>query len=229
MEIVSYSIPAFLKAAELLEKFKTSSLHLQEQERLNQAFRLCEIWKKNKITMAIPALPERQDVWYLVQLLAKEKHILINGDPYILNPGMRETIYTHPDLFHMLYKRATFSIQKTITIKSNTLYVSRKTLDRMIDTAGSDVLTRFGFSLKQWRIAPIPYDMLLRLTLNKHFRFNDNVFFDGYRSHPTGERTALFGGGTLFGGPSYIDSVWMDMPIRINPFLVIIRKNYGTL
>lgn len=229
MKLQTIQIPAFLQAQRLLTEFIKITKQLPEIERIRKAYELCKTWKQKEILMPIPAIPERHDVWYLIQLLSMNRHITDKNSPYLFDMGRDETIYL-ADNITMFQSLITHS-KKNQSVRSKrgmTITISRTQFDILLSEFGYKVVRHFGLSSSDWRLSYIPYDMFLRLSQSQQFDFPAPIFFDGYRYHPSIKKaTALIGGSHAFGGVRFIDSLWEDQVIRIYPFLCIIRSDYG--
>lgn len=226
-------------AREQLLKFKKISRGQNELTRINLARQLCIEWKKAAIPFHPPACPERNDFWYLVQLYSLDRHVHKNKKPYFFNLDRDEELFIENESYYagnIYYKNKSLLINLLIEIarqknlKLTSLpYPSREMADFLVENCSDEALQELKFSTKKWKITFFPYDIYIRAAkklkiLNNKF----NIYFDGYRMRSDGELRSLFGGTKIFGGPSFIDSMWDDIiNTSVLPKLVIIRKDYG--
>lgn len=226
-------VPGYPEAAELLHAFYREAHTRPEITRIASAKKLLSAWTARKIPVPCPALPGLRDYWYLIQLYALERHRTDRNTPYVYDFGKEEVLYTGSPTRFTLFLTLMEAVPAAERIPvlptaPATISTSRLILDRAIGRYGGDVVASYGLSRQKWKLTYVPYDILLRANPSDMPSVRSGIFLDGYRYHPGLDiTTALFGGGTRFGGKQYIDSVAADLPLRIQPVLCIIRKTYG--
>jgi len=223
------------KAQDILDFFKKKSKDADEMTRIRLAKALCDAWGNAGIPFDPPAVPLRNDYWYLVQLFFKDMHINKNNKPYSFDLKRPEEIIID-NFIERDFKKGpsklpflTKLLCQKANIKDPNDLLGREGIDKLIGMFGDLLLSELGISAKDFKISLIPYDIYLRLSsiidLGKR---KMNVFFDGYRLRPDDVVTGLFGGNLSFGGAPFIDSLWTkSVNYSIIPRLIIIRRNYG--
>jgi hypothetical protein len=237
--LINVAVPASQKAQDILNYYRNKSTDASELDRVLLAKSLCKAWKNEKISFVLPAVVERNDYWYLVQLFFLGRHVHYDGNLYKTDFSKSEKLlidsYEEKDYEKMTIDKKSllgqlFSISN-IKVNKDVKAISRKTLDGLIKNYGNLLILKLNLDPKMFKLIPIPFDIYIRL--GKKMKFGKhilNTFFDGYRLRTDGRKTALFGGNTQFGGPSFIDSIWTDtVNNSIIPRLIIIRKDYGRL
>lgn len=195
-------------AQDLLSFYKKKAYQKGELERIHWAQQLCSEWKERKISTFLFAVPERQDYWYLVQLYFMDRHVRKNLKPYVFDWKKEEEIYIC-DILRTPY--------------------ARENIEAFIKDNNEIILKKQGLNTRHYRLSLIPYDIYIRLSAAHQLESNHtNIHFDGYRLRTDRKLMGLFGGSPLFGGSSFIDSLWIDIINQsILTQLVIIRKDYG--
>lgn len=206
---------------QLLINYKLKYQESSEIERIQGAIQLIKSCPKNSIKY-LPSVPNRSDYWYLIQLLSKEKHILKNKTPYFFTLNNSPTIYLEKnnEIQQLLIKK-----EKNKQIINN---CSRAILDKLIEKNQYKTLLELDIDPQKWRIAPIPYDIFIRLEKHQIEIGNFNYHLDGYRLRTDENLTNLIGGHKQFGGQQFVDSIWTStISSNIKTKLAIIPIKYG--
>jgi hypothetical protein len=220
------TVPDCLGAQKLLNSYKKKNRKRSELKRILYSKKFCLQWEKEKIPFILPAVPKRQDYWYLVQLFSMNRHLNDKGNVYKFDMSREEKIYiesedSNEDIWLKLLSMA--------KLNNKNLSLSRNDLNKILKLYGGKLLDIMGINNNSFKIVPVPFDIFLRTDklLRKNIK-TENIFFDGYRQRTDGKIMAIFGGNIYFGGRGYIDSIWMDLKYKsIYPKLIIIRKDYG--
>ncbi len=213
---IPLTVPGNKKAQQILSDYLKTAYQNDELERTKLAKKACDLWRKENIPFPPPAVPERSDYWYLVQLFSLKRHVHRNCEPYLFDLGRSENILIED------FPEADIDINNTSGLQS------RDDIDKaLIDD--DKILDQLNLDSNKFKVINIPFDIYLRISntmnLGKH---NLNTYFDGYRLRSDKKITGLFGGNGLFGGTSFIDSFWTNTPSKsILKRLVVIRKDYG--
>lgn len=209
-------LPAYPQADQILQSFYQAAQDQPELTRLALAKDLILTWQENKLpTNLMPILASRQDYWYLFQVFALNRHVHDDKSRYHFCLSNQPTIYLDSQL----------TIFKSLFSHD---FISRQQLDKIISDQSQDVIQRFGLSPKDWRLAPLPLDILLRLPAELTPLGDFNYHLDGYRLRPDGLLTGLVGGHLLFGGQSFVDSLFTSVSSQnLKTYLTIIPQTYG--
>lgn len=242
-------VPGNKKAQKILSFFHIKASPEDELGRIELAKEVCSIWRKEKIDFPLPAVPEKEDYWYLIQLFSLNRHVHFDKKPYLYDLGKSEEIfiedflevdydlYQKSDnfqpasiidlLFHLAKKKGLNLVN--IDLTNPTRILSRDNIDKLLFHCGDYVIEQIGLDPNKHKLINIPFDIYIRLLNKMNFgKYNLNTHFDGYRLRTDGKIMGLFGGNIKFGGSSFIDSFWTDTHnFSIVTRFVIIRKDYG--
>lgn len=194
--------------------FRENAQGKSELERIQLAIVYCNGY--NQPIPLLPAVPQRQDFWYLVQLYALGNHVHWDTSRYEIRFDISERVSipdrkTNDALIHQLV--------------GTTDGVSRNQIDTALSSKGDDIVKDIGKDPQEYRLSLMPLDIYLQLDIKQN---DPMIFIDGYRRRTDGKLMSLYGGDKLFGGHAYIDSLWMDMVnTDIYPQLTIIPRNHG--
>lgn len=241
-------IPGNKNLHQILADFIRKASTADELKRLELAKEFCQVWKRIPHAFPFPAVPERNDYWYIAQLLFTGRHIHKNDKPYkwrldqteeALVENFWESDYNslhfnqnlNNSLLGLLFQEAERREKQIpgFNLTRPTRILKRAQIDLLLLQSGDKTLRRLGLDPNEYKIINIPFDIYLRLANKmKWGRHILNTHFDGYRLRTDGIKTGLFGGNKLFGGESYIDSLWKDsLNNSIITRLAILRKDYG--
>jgi hypothetical protein len=193
---MKYSLTGFPAAQTLLDGFVTHSYGAPELARIRLAEELCSEWKKQNFPAdLLPALPERGDYWYLVQLIGDRRHVDKTGSYLPFDIGTEKEITIVP----------TETILPPTTEK-----LTRDIVDRILKSSPG--------------IDHIRFDDYLRLRMMQPEQEDGYIHFAGFRKRLDGKLMGLMGGTEYFGGARYVDSFWPDMINANATFLFSITK-----
>jgi hypothetical protein len=207
-------LPACPKEHELLENFYNQAKDKSETERIALAKELCSQWSSDPTFQPyLPAVPNRADYWYLIQLFALDRHVDKKGKPQHFSLAEKEVWienFTNPQ------ERSPFLSHVCAVAKKDhlTRILPREDIDDILNTFNTirpSILDSLGLNSEKFSIRLIRFDEYIRIA--SQFDLVDHEFythFDGYRLRPTGKKDGLIGGTSNLGRTSYIDSWWLN-------------------
>lgn len=231
--------PAYPEAQQLLDSYTHKASSLPEIDRIQLAQELCDHWQLRKYSShLLPMIPSRQDYWYWLQLMTQNRHIHANGIPYQFKLDNSEVVYlesfpecnySDPQAQQILAPSNLLTkMCKLAQLPNPTRFMSRIIIDSLIQKTETQILFELELSQKHYRLAPIPYDIYIRLDPSQFGQSTISTHFDGYRLRKDHKKTTLIGGYGPFGGQSFSDSLWLDTHTNhVIIRLAIIPKMYG--
>lgn len=189
-------VKGYPDAQRLIDAFCDESFGKPELKRIALAKNLFETWKKHGLPRTLfPGFPDRDDYWYLVQLLGDRRHVDQKKQFLPFSIGEEKTLF-------VLRIRETESL-------------SRNDADRRNEKLKDALNTEQGVPPAKSFIEHIRFDDALRIeteygtepTISYYHLF-------GYRLRDDGSLMGLIGGNRTFGGIQYIDSYWPALQLN---------------
>jgi hypothetical protein len=146
-----------------------------------------------------PAVPARHDYWYLIQLLALDRHVNVDHSVQSFCLTNTDIIWTDDKLSAELFPDQSLSRAQIDEVLCHPERSKQLITDHGLDPA------RYHLRLPRW-------DEFIRLAVPLGWADNHVVPVDGYRLTATGEKRALLAGSPHLGGANYIDAWWQDAP-----------------
>lgn len=182
-------LPCYPAAQQLLIKYIREASSQSESQRIHLSQKLYMNWISKKLPQKLfPGFPERNDYWFLVQLLSLHR--------YWLND--------HDMLDFDLAKPKTILLPNSFETED---YCERNIAERKIQKINSVTSTE-SIGKNNW-IAQLPqYDDLLRLSTLVNFQISSKLLYlRGCRKRSDGTLNGLIGGNPSLGGWQYIDAL----------------------
>ncbi len=182
-------LPCFPEAQKLLDEFMHRAERKSELERISLSHFLYNEWAScNLPEKLFPGFPERNDYWFLVQLLSMHRYCLTESE----------------ELDFDLAKPKTIILPNSFLLDD---YRERNIAEKMIKeiiqkTSGNSGNEKLG-------VVQLPqYDDLLRLsTLANNTILSKLLHLRGYRKRSDGIFNGLIGGNPYLGGWHYLDAL----------------------
>lgn len=200
-------LPAFVEETLFIDTLIQQLSGLSESERWVLASQQFDVWLQRGYALELfPAIPERQDWWYLCQVLALRWHTIDNGNNY-----------------HFQYKQKTIYLPNPLPSLAGPTSLTE--LYEWIDKAQSQISAPVDACGEQYQLRPLTYDEVLRVDyLFPEYGLStlDGWFpMTGIKSHSPALTTHFIGGNEYFGGARYVDTFLPNIPLtKLVPLLI---------
>jgi hypothetical protein len=235
LEAQVVQLEASPRAQQLLESFFSASHAAAESVRIQLAKQLYQDWQDANVpTYLFPAVPEKDDWWYLIQLFALDRHRDSTGKPWHFDLSKSREIVvlsqfaptdSHPfsPIWQALWQK--YGKRGAAESQYDQKIATRAKIDELLYLYADQVLATYHLDPMQYELRHINLAELLRAGDRLKIGLDESyVHIDGYRVRLDGQIDGLIAG-NAFGGARFIDSWWSDMfHSKITTYLVICKK-----
>jgi len=224
------------QAQGLLEEFYAMAHFATEEVRIKLAQQLWSAWQKNTLPVKLfPAVPERADWWYLIQLFALDRHVAESGKPIHFDLSKAGELvvlppFTSPSLqsLSLIWQIFWREVEKNQNLAEfEQKKMTRLTIDALLDQHSSVVLSQLGLDPVVYELRHIHFAELVRVGEQLSIGFDKTyVHVAGYRQRSDGQLDGLLAGNSEFGGCRFIDSWWLNMYHDGIKFCLVISQKH---
>lgn len=227
----SCPLPVLTGQAKLFSTFYADCQGKTELERIARAQQLISEFQDQGFPLStLPAVPERQDWWFLIQVFALDRYVNKNGEslPFDLTDSSELWVEDFAEQAVLEGKLQPSTLWTALTaelpvVSQERTSMNSNQLTQLVDERQEVVLDKLGFSAQQYHLRLLYLDEYLRvseqLSLGKTVL---STYLQGYRQRLDGQKSVVTTGNSKYGGVRFVDSWWPDtVHRRIIPRLAI--------